>query len=151
MAKWWAYLISAMLIPLEVAASSFSLVDTQGRIHQLDRYQGQWVLVNVWATWCAPCVTEMPELQSLHRNTRNLAVLGLSVDSQPAHQITAFAQQVGATYPIIAGNLDMARPFKIKGFPTTVLYDPSGREVFHKAGRVTKEEVLHVMQRAPGN
>ncbi|MBC7685185.1 MAG: TlpA family protein disulfide reductase [Bdellovibrionales bacterium] len=52
---------------ITVSAETFSLTDTSGKLHSLAAYRGKWVMVNVWATWCAPSFTEMPKLEALQQ------------------------------------------------------------------------------------
>lgn len=127
------------------AAPDVRLVDTQGVPHSPAQYQGKWVLVNIWATWCAPCVAEMPELEAVHRAHDDVVVLGLAVDGQNAQRVTQFAERLHASYPIIAGNDELARAFKPRGYPTSILYDRDGRTVLVKEGRITRAEVEHAL------
>lgn len=149
MTTWITALLAALFCLLEPAsATTFSLVDIEGRSHQLENYRGKWVLVNIWATWCPPCVAEMPELEALHKSRNDLAVLGVSVDGEPAGKVTDFAGKLNITYPIIVGNLSIAQPFAPKGFPTTILYDGNGQEVLNKTGKITKEEITRLIKQA---
>ncbi len=143
-----ALLATLLCLSIPASATTFSLVDIEGRNHQLENYRGKWVLVNVWATWCPPCVAEMPELEALHKSRSDLTVLGVSVDGEPAAKVTDFAGKLNITYPIIVGNLSIAQPFAPKGFPTTILYDGNGQEVFNKTGKITKEEITRVIKQA---
>lgn len=142
-------LLTALLCLSEpTCATTFSLVDIEGRSHQLENYRGKWVLVNIWATWCPPCVAEMPELEALHKSRNDLVVLGVSVDGEPTGKVIDFASKLKITYPIIVGNLSIAQPFAPKGFPTTVLYDGNGQEVHNKTGKITKEEITRLIKKA---
>lgn len=124
----------------EPAARAFSLTDTDGRVHTLDSYRGHWLLLNLWATWCAPCISEMPELQALSQSGQ-VSVLGLAVDGKPAKQVLQFASRLKVSYPLVAGDAALASQFAPRGYPTSLLFDPSGREVMRKEGPVTKSEV----------
>lgn len=128
-------------------ASDFSFTDTQGQTHSLASHQGKWVLVNLWATWCAPCLAEMPQLEALSRSRNDLVVLGLAVDGQNARRVVQFAEKLNITYPIIAGDADVVQQFKPKGYPTTILYDASGKQVLVKEGPITRQEIEDVLNR----
>ena len=133
--------------PLFAAASTFSFTDLHGTTHTLESHRGKWVLVNLWATWCAPCLLEMPELEALSRARNDLVVLGLAVDGQNPERIRQFAQRLKVSYPVIAGNQQLARQFGAKGFPTSILYNASGQQVLFKEGVVTRQEIEDVLNR----
>lgn len=133
-------LLTAPLIA-NAAPSAFSLTDMQGKTHTLAGHQGKWVLVNLWATWCAPCLGEMPELEALAKARDDLVILGVAVDGQSPRRVAQFVEKLHVTYPIVAGDEDMAKQFKPRGFPTSILYDPSGKPVLVKEGAVTRKDI----------
>jgi thiol-disulfide isomerase/thioredoxin len=132
-------------------AAPFQLTDTAGTTHTLAGYRGKWVLVNAWATWCAPCVAEMPELQALSKAHQDLVVLGLAVDGQDARRVLQFAQSLHVTYPIIAADQAALKQFALRAYPTSILYDRSGVQVLVKEGRITRAEVENAMAARAGN
>lgn len=147
MLKRLAIVMALLTLPMLANASGFSFTDTKGHAHSLDNHAGQWVLVNLWATWCAPCLAEMPELEALSRQRKDLVVLGVAVDGQGAQRVMQFADKLGVTYPIIAGNAAMAQQFGAKGFPTSVLYNASGQQVVVKEGPITRQEIEGFLNR----
>lgn len=126
-------------------SAEFSFVDTNGKIQSLTQYKGRWVLLNLWATWCAPCLAEMPELEALSKSHNDLVVLGLAVDGQPTVRVSQFAEKLHVTYPVIAGSAESARQFNARGFPTSILFDASGNQVFVKEGATTQKEIERVV------
>jgi thiol-disulfide isomerase/thioredoxin len=140
--------ITLLAAPLLCAASpsSFSLTDTEGRNHTLEAYRGKWVLVNLWATWCAPCLNEMPELEALQKARSDLVVLGLAVDGQTPARVVQFAERLNVTYPIIAGSEALAKQFRPRGYPTSILFDGAGKQVLVKEGAVTRQEVENMLR-----
>ena len=122
-------------------AAPFQLTDTKGMTHTLAAYRGKWVLVNAWATWCSPCLVEMPELEALSRSHPDLIVLGLAVDGQDARRVMQFAERLRVTYPIIAADQAALRQFTLRAYPTSMLYDRSGAVVLTKEGKITRQEV----------
>jgi hypothetical protein len=69
------YVATAIMAAAACApASSMHLTDLQGKVHTLEGYRGNWVVLNVWATWCAPCIKEMPELEALSHTRPDLVV-----------------------------------------------------------------------------
>ena len=133
-----------------VEAAQFQLTDTKGMTHTLAAYRGKWVLVNAWATWCSPCLVEMPELEALSRSHPDLIVLGLAVDGQDARRVMQFAERLRVTYPIIAADQAALRQFTLRAYPTSILYDRSGAAVLTKEGRITRQEVEAIIGR-PSN
>lgn len=147
MLKKIAIVMALLTMPVLAGAVDFSFTDTKGRTHSLSGHSGKWVLVNLWATWCAPCLAEMPELEALSKARTDLVVLGLAVDGHPARRVEQFSEKLGITYPIVAGNAAMAKQFAPRGYPTSILYDASGRKAWLKEGPVTREEIEGVLNR----
>jgi thiol-disulfide isomerase/thioredoxin len=111
-------------------APNIVFVDAQGAMHHLADLRGHGVVVNLWATWCAPCVAEMPSLAALSKAVapHNVVVLPLSSDHGGAAAVTAFFQQHGITgLPVLLDpDGDAERAFDVPGIPTSVIIDKSG-------------------------
>jgi thiol-disulfide isomerase/thioredoxin len=108
-------------------------VDLKGEVLDLGRYSGKVVLVNFWATWCAPCVREMPSLDRLQAalGGEGLVVLPLSLDGPTKPRVEPFYQtQKLANLPILFDekNVTFGR-FGVSVLPTSILFDRSGKEV----------------------
>ena len=129
------------LITITASAAEFSFIDTQGETQSLARYKGRWVLLNLWATWCSPCLAEMPALETLSKSRKDLIVLGLAIDGQSEARVKEFAEKLHVTYPVIAGTAESAKPFKTRGYPTSFLFDTAGNRVFAKEGVLVVEEI----------
>lgn len=103
--------------------------DRSGHVWQLSALKGRAVLINFWASWCEPCVTEMPSLQALaqRHGADRLVVLAVNFkQSMPA--IDAFVERTGLTLPVVADPQGaIARQWGVKIFPSTVLIDAQGR------------------------
>lgn len=125
------------------SAQAFTLVDSKGKKHSLAQYKGKWVLVNFWATWCPPCLEEIPDLVALHENKKNnLIVLGVAMDYQDGKAVLQFSDQMMVTYPIILGDQKSAAQIgAIPGLPTTYLYNPQGKVVAYNVGALTRSAV----------
>ncbi len=130
------------------SANAFELKDTAGAPQRLSDLRGKWVVVNFWATWCAPCVKEIPEIAEFAREQGDKTrVLGIALDWDDEKQVTAFARKVGHTYPLVLGTEASEKAFgKMKGLPTTIVYDPAGKVVYQKTGTVTRELLSRIVK-----
>ncbi len=122
--------------PVDMPAATFARPD--GSIGSLADYEGQWVLLNLWATWCAPCREEMPmlaALQTAHGNARFQVVTVATGRDSPA-KVARFMDQIGVTnLPRHTDpNQAFARAVKVLGLPVILLIDPEGREVARLIG-----------------
>ena len=82
-------------------APAFTLVDLDGKKVSLADYKGKPVLVNFWATWCAPCKLEMPWFEEFHQKYADLVILGVAADDAPKPAIVSTAKKLGVTYPVL--------------------------------------------------
>ena len=139
---WLAGLLLALSVPW-AQASGFKMTDTTGKSHTLAGYKGKWVLVNYWATWCPPCLEEIPDLIALHENRKNnVVVIGVALDYRSAKQVTDFAEGLLVNYPIVLGNPQVTNQIgPVQGLPTTYLYNPEGKMVAQQVGAITREAV----------
>lgn len=121
----------------------FTLERLGGGPVALSDYLGQWVVVNYWATWCAPCRKEMPELSELHVERGDITVLGLAYEDVEDNDFKAFLQESPVEYPILMVDVyDPPEPFGApKVLPTTIVLDPQGRAVKSFLGPVTRESI----------
>jgi peroxiredoxin len=118
-----------------------TLPDAQGEPLALSRFAGRPLVLNFWATWCPPCVEEMPELSALHRelSPRGLQMLGIGIDSAP--KIAEFARKTPVSYPLVVagmGGTELSRRFGngTGALPFTVLVDRRGGIAHRILGRV---------------
>jgi len=134
----WAWLVSlVMCLAAAPGALAFDLVDTQGARHRLDDSRGHWVVLNFWATWCVPCIQEIPQIAEFHRRHADVVVLGIAVDAKDPAAVRRFARKVGHDYPLVLSNGAVEKQLgSPAALPTTRIYDPSGRLVYDKPGRV---------------
>jgi len=137
--RWLAGLL-LLAISTSACAAGFTLQDMSGKTHRLADYRGKWVLVNFWATWCPPCLSEIPELISLHdaHKDRDLVVIGVALDSTRA-SVAEFAGKSKISYPLVLGDRKMSAQIgAVDVLPTSYLYAPNGELVSYQAGEVTR-------------
>jgi len=139
-------LLLALLLVCSSAgqAADFLLVDIQGRTHRLADYRGKWVLVNFWATWCSPCLSEIPELSSLYsaHKDKDLLVIGIAMQSGSLKEVADFARAHGISYPVVLGDFKSARQIGVVDvLPSSYLYNTKGEMVSYQAGVVTRASI----------
>ena len=128
------------------ALMQVSMKDSSGKQRKMSEWQGKVLLLNFWATWCPPCVSEMPELVALQNELagKNLQVVGIGIDS-PSN-IREFAEKHQITYPLLLGGLEgseLSRQFgnQSGGLPFTILIGPDGSVRQTYMGRLNMEKV----------
>ncbi|MBY6205863.1 TlpA disulfide reductase family protein [Halomonas denitrificans] len=135
----------------ETSLPEFSLPDLDGRTRDLSEWRGQWVVVNYWATWCAPCRKEIPDLSDLHDSRDDITVLGLAFEDTDVETFREFLQDYPASYPIL--RVDVYAPPPSLGtpraLPTTHLIAPDGRLAETWIGPITGETVRNRVDAEP--
>ena len=111
-------------------APDFTLMNMEGDQVSLSDYRGQAVLVNLWASWCEPCRTEMPAMQKIHEKYqgKGFVILAVNITSQDSREAAvAFANELGLTFPILF-DLDgsVAAAYQMRAFPSSYFIDKNG-------------------------
>lgn len=132
--------------PAVAALFTQQLEDVDGKTQALSHFHGKTLIVNFWATWCAPCVEEMPELTALQQevSSRNIQIIGIGIDS-PSN-IREFAAKYKIAYPLFMGGMagtDLSRNLgnKTGGLPFTVVIGPEGDVRKTYLGRLKMEQL----------
>lgn len=144
-----AMLVAGWLSGAE-AADGFSFKDMDGKTHTLAGYKGKWVVVNYWATWCPPCLEEIPDLIALHEKRKDMAILGIALEYKDAKQVKSFVDDNLMSYPIVLGDdklIQQVGPADV--LPTTYIYNPQGQLAKVRRGLITRQylEKLTVPQK----
>ena len=130
---------------------SFDHAGLNGQRVRAEQFAGQAMVVNFWATWCAPCRREMPALQALsERYADQLVVVGLAIDEPGV--VAAFVEDLGVRYPIAVGQADVMASNRRWGnaagaLPYTVLVDAEGIIRWQHLGEVTLRELEQAIER----
>ncbi len=123
-------------------APAFSLPTLTGEMVSLESLRGKTVVIDFWATWCAPCEFQIPvlnEFYAAHREAGNVEVLGISVDEDGSEEVKAWTEERGVTYPILMGDDSLARRYGAVGFPALAIVSPQGEIVVRHMGVVDRE------------
>lgn len=125
------------------AAPDFVLPLLEGGEVDLAELRGKTVLLDFWATWCAPCEVQMPILDELWRDADRgkRMIVGVSVDTDGPGAVASWVEQRGLRYPIAFGDQELAMRFGILGFPSLVLIDPQGRIRARHTGVWSRAEI----------
>lgn len=109
-------------------APDFKLLNTEGVEVRLSELRGQPVLINFWATWCAPCRLEMPAVQDRFEkfSENGLKILAVNFD-EPVEDVQAFSDELGLTFDLLLDpGGEIQRTYRIRGYPTSFFLDASG-------------------------
>lgn len=130
--------------PALASQVDFRLPDTEGVHHRLSDYRGKWVVVNYWATWCPPCLEELPELERFHldHQNKNAMVLGINMERITPEALRRFIDEQMLSYPILMAEPASATELgKVPGMPVSFIVNPQGQVVARKLGAVTAKLV----------
>ncbi|MCP4430034.1 MAG: TlpA family protein disulfide reductase [Gammaproteobacteria bacterium] len=125
-------------------AVDMDLENIDGSKQNLSDFEGKWVVVNFWATWCPPCIAEMPDLQQFHDNhvNKDAMVIGINVENLGNSELNTFLDMYFITYPIFRGpQMTESELGTIPGLPTTFLVSPQGTVEARQVGSVTAEMI----------
>jgi peroxiredoxin len=132
------------------AAEDFVLVGLDGKEQRLSQYRGKVVLVNFWATWCKPCTTEMPAMQTTYDKIREKGFVVLAINElEDEAKVRDHIQQHGHTFPVLMDRDNkVANQFGVFGLPVSVFIDEKGvvRE-YIKGGLLTEQVILDTVVR----
>lgn len=125
-----------------------------GEVVLTDTLAGRVILVNAWATWCGPCVLEMPGFQRVQDDLRDrgFLVIGISADQEGPEAVRSFVEEMGITYPVTFGSHPVLGLLaaQVRGLPTSLLLGPEGRIVRKVEGVFPEEELRRAVEELLG-
>lgn len=130
---------------------AFAFPDTEEKTHNISEWTGKTLVINFWATWCQPCLKEIPEFVQLQTQfaVKNVQFIGIAIDEQPA--VARFKDSAKMNYPVLIAsewegfNLSQQLGNSANTVPYTIVVNPAGQIVYRHAGAVKKEDLLAVI------
>ncbi|MDQ3185039.1 MAG: TlpA family protein disulfide reductase [Pseudomonadota bacterium] len=128
-----------------------SLPDLQGTNQPISQWKGNVMVVNFWATWCAPCREEIPEFIKLQKrfSDQGLVFIGIAVDQK--EKVAAFSKEIGINYPVLVGGMNAMALANAAGnlqgaLPFTVVIDRSGKITDTRLGRLSQSKLESMLK-----
>jgi len=146
-----ALLLSLFATPGQATANAdYQLRDMDGKLYSVSDYRGKWLIINFWATWCAPCIKEMPELERFYQENKSSAqVWGVTFEDTDKIKILEYISRLGVTYPILGYGQDPLTGFgTVTVLPTTFVIDTNGLFLHRFEGPVTRQDISSVIQQS---
>jgi thiol-disulfide isomerase/thioredoxin len=132
------------------APLDFSLTNLEGDEVNAEDYRGQWLVINYWATWCAPCRDEMPELVKFQaENEGTVQVVGIAYEDAEIEKLKNFAEDFNINYPLLTIDVYNPPAFAAEGglgLPTTIVYNPEGMRHKKHMGPIDAEGLEEMLQ-----
>ncbi|MBI5749226.1 MAG: TlpA family protein disulfide reductase [Nitrospinae bacterium] len=120
----------------KIPAPDFTLMTMDNKKMALKDYKGKYVFLNFWATWCGPCIDEMPSMERLYqklKSKKNFEMLAVSIDKGGAEVVKRFVKENKLTFTVLLDrDSEVAAAYGVMGIPATYLIDPNG-DVINKA------------------
>jgi thiol-disulfide isomerase/thioredoxin len=138
------WLLAACLLAAPVYAAmptqpSLKVTTLDGKPYDLAAQRGHWVIVNFWATWCVPCIKELPEISQFVKSHPDIRAIGIAYDDTDPADIRAFLDKHPVSFPVAQVTMD--KPLtdfdEPRGLPTTYLIGPDGKVAKHFTGPIT--------------
>jgi thiol-disulfide isomerase/thioredoxin len=148
-------IISLLLCLMSLTTSAtenfdYQLQDLDSQLHRVSDSRGKWLVINFWATWCAPCLKELPELERFYQQNKQTADLwGVTFEDTDKASIIEFTKRLGVSFPILGHGQDPLTGYgEVRVLPTTFLINPDGLFQHRFEGPITAQDIAHEIERA---
>ena len=129
----------------------FAMLDIEGNVRNIKDWDGQVVLLNFWATWCPPCLEEIPGFIEVQQDMENrgFQIIGVAVDNE--ENVRAFADEMAMNYPILAGEMEaieLAQKYgnNIGALPFSAIIDKNGKITHTIMGELSKDRLISILK-----
>ena len=126
----------------------FSVIDTDGKVHTAKSTNDKFLVINFWATWCPPCIKEMPEFVDFYEKYNDkVEILGFDYEDISIQKSQDFTDGFMINYPIISmqNNKDEFKKFKVQFLPTSFIYDKNGVLIKEHTGDLNAKQLQEIM------
>lgn len=129
-------------------SSDYELRDMNGETHRVSDHRGKWLVINFWATWCSPCIAEMPELERFFQENKSRAqVWGVTFEDTDKARILEFVETLGVTYPILGYGQEPLTGFgSVTVLPTTFIIDRDGLFFHRFEGPIDAQDIVEAIE-----
>lgn len=120
----------------DMAGKGFKMRNLDGKTVDFENLKGKVIFLNIWATWCAPCIAEMPNIQRLYEKVGSdrIAFVMLSMDQGSVEKVQKFIDKKGFTFPVYMPVSQLPQEFSTSAIPTTIIVSPEGEIVARHEG-----------------
>jgi thiol-disulfide isomerase/thioredoxin len=134
-----------------VLLSTISLPNLKGEMQSLSKWQGKTLIINFWATWCPPCLKEIPDFIALQEEfkDKNIQFIGIALEDQQT--VVDYHAKMNINYPILIGEFSGTQIARLWGntlntVPFTVVINPQGEIIHRQMGEFSKQQILSIIQ-----
>lgn len=136
------------LLPVGQQAPDWNLMNSKKDFIKLSDFKGKIVLLDFWASWCAPCIRAQPTLESIHQNYKNVVVLGINIQEGKDIDLESYKNKNALNYELIKGSEEMAKDYRVEVLPVVYLIDENGIILYAGFGynEKKKAEIIEVIE-----